>query len=64
MTIFDWLERFEFLRGLPAVYLVLLTAVLIIVAWDWRIVLFSLAAHYLLTGVLFVDVLALLFTFL
>ncbi|MEM7116245.1 MAG: hypothetical protein AAF614_27660 [Chloroflexota bacterium] len=57
MTIFDWLERFEFLRGLPAVYLVMITAVIIMIAWDWRIVLFALAAHYLLTGLLFVDVL-------
>lgn len=57
MTIFDWLERFDFLRGLPAVYLIMIGAVIILVAWDWRIVLFALTAHYLVVGLLFVDVL-------
>ena len=56
-TIFDWLTRFEFLRGLPAVYLVLLTAVFIILVWDWRLALIGLAGQYLLAGLLFVDIL-------
>jgi hypothetical protein len=56
-TIFDLLHQLDFLRGLPAVYLVLLTAVLIVVAWDWRLALLSLASQYLLAGLLFVDLL-------
>lgn len=57
LTIFDWLNRFDFMRGLPSVYVVLLTAVIIIVAWDWRVVLLALAGQYLAAGLLFVDVL-------
>ncbi len=56
-TIFDLLAQFDFLRGLSAVYLVLLTAVLVVVAWDWRLALLALASQYLLAGLLFVDVL-------
>ena len=56
-TILDWLTRFDFLRGLPAVYLVLLTAVFIIVVWDWRLALIALAIQYLMSGLLFVDIL-------
>jgi hypothetical protein len=56
-TIFDLLEQFDFLRGLPAVYLLLLTAVILVVAWDWRLALLSLAGQYVLAGLLFVDVL-------
>lgn len=56
-TIFDLLNQFDFLRGLPAVYLVLLTAVIIVVAWDWRLTLLALASQYLLAGLLFADVL-------
>jgi hypothetical protein len=56
-SIFDWLARFEFLRGWPAVYLVLLTAVIIVITWDWRGAVLALAGQYLVTGLLFVDVL-------
>jgi hypothetical protein len=56
-TLFDWLERFAFLRGYPAAYLVLLTAVVVIMAWDWRPALLGLAGQYLFAGLLFVDVL-------
>ncbi|MFO7537569.1 MAG: hypothetical protein R6X32_05865 [Chloroflexota bacterium] len=56
-TIFDLLNQFDFLRGLPAVYLVLLTAVILVVAWDWRLALLALAGQYLLAGLLFADVL-------
>ncbi len=56
-TIFDWLERFEFLRGTPAAVGVLVTAVIIILAWEWRLALSALAAQYLLAGLLYVDVL-------
>jgi hypothetical protein len=56
-TIFDWLARLEFVRGLPAVYLVLVTAVLIVVTWDWRLALSALAGQYLVAGLLFADIL-------
>lgn len=56
-TIFDWLERFAFLRGMPAVYLILLTAVIIVITWDWRPALLALITQYLVAGLLFVDVL-------
>jgi hypothetical protein len=36
---------------------VLLTAVIIVVAWDWRLALLALAGQYLLAGLLFADVL-------
>ena len=57
MTIFDWLERVAFLRGEPAVWLVLLTAVLIVVAADLRLGLLALAGQYFAATLLFVDVL-------
>lgn len=56
-TIFDLLNRFEFMRGLPAVYVVLVTAVIIVMAWDWRVTLLALLVQYLTAGLLFVDVL-------
>ncbi|VAW34188.1 hypothetical protein MNBD_CHLOROFLEXI01-3799 [hydrothermal vent metagenome] len=56
-TIFDWLERLDGLRGFTAAYAVLLTAVLIIIIWDWRIALFALATQYFFAGLLFVDLL-------
>ena len=56
-TIFELIDRLGFLRGMPAVYGMLLTAVLIVVAWDWRLILPALAGQYLVTGLLFVDVL-------
>lgn len=56
-TIFDWLERFDFLRGYPAALGVLLTAVIIILAWEWRVAILALAVQYILLGLLYVDVL-------
>lgn len=56
-TIFEWLERLSFLRGEMAAVLVLLTAVVILVIPDWRVMLFALAAQTLFAGLLFVDVL-------
>jgi hypothetical protein len=56
-TIFDWLERLEGLRGFTAAYAVLLTAVLVIIIWDWRIALAALAVQYFFAGLLFVDLL-------
>ena len=56
-TIFDWLERLEGWRGFTAAYAVLLTAVLVIIIWDWRFALLALAAQYFFAGLLFVDLL-------
>lgn len=56
-TIFDWIERLSFLQGMPAAYLTLLTAFIIVVVWDWRVNIFALALQYFLTAILFVDVL-------
>jgi hypothetical protein len=56
-TIFDWLERFEHLRGNPAVFIVLVTATLIALFWDWRLALLALMVQYLVAGLLFTDLL-------
>lgn len=56
-TIFDLINRFDFMRGLPAVTVVLFMAIIIIMAWDWRVTLLALLVHYLTVGLLFVDVL-------
>lgn len=54
-TIFDWIERLDFLRGEPAAYLTLLTGFLIVIAWDWRLALSALALQYFAASVLFLD---------
>lgn len=56
-TLFDWLERFAFLRGMPAAYVVLITGLVIAVLWDWRLSLLALTVQYLMASFLFVDVL-------
>lgn len=56
-TIFDWLEKFAFLRGYPAAIGVVLTAVILVLAWEWRVAILALALQYLLVGLLYVDVL-------
>ena len=56
-TIFDLLERFSYLRGMPAATVVLLAAVIIVVLQDWRLSLLALAVQYLFAGLLFVDLL-------
>ncbi|MCB0007887.1 MAG: hypothetical protein KDE04_15585, partial [Anaerolineales bacterium] len=56
-TIFDLLARFDFLRGLPAAYLLFVTTFVIIVARHWQLSVFMLAAQYLIAGLLFVDML-------
>lgn len=56
-NIFDWIEKFSFLRGYPAAALVLVTAVVIILAWDWRLAIFALAVQYFAAGLLYLDVL-------
>ncbi len=56
-TIFDWIVRFDHLRGEPAVLILLFTATLIALFWDWRLALFALIIQYLVVGLLFVDLL-------
>lgn len=56
-TIFDLLDRLAFLRGTPAVILILLAAFVAVTAWDYRLTVPAMLAHYLLAGLLFVDVL-------
>lgn len=56
-NIIQFLEFFDFLRGNPAAYLVMLTAGLLLILRDWRWSLLFLAIQYLIVGLLFVDVL-------
>lgn len=56
-TVFEWIQRLEFLRGLPAAYLALLSALIVIVLWDWRVTVLALALQYLAVGLLYIDVL-------
>lgn len=56
-SIFELLDRVAFLRGTPAVTIVVITAVLITLFWDWRLALLALTVQYLAAGLLFVDVL-------
>lgn len=56
-TIFELIERFDFLRGYPAVVIVLVTAVVIVLFWDWRLALFALIVQYLVASLLFIDLL-------
>lgn len=56
-TIFDWIQRFDFLRGEPALLILLLTAALVALFWDWRLALFALMVQYLVVALLFVDLL-------
>lgn len=56
-TIFDLLDRLAFLRGSPAVVIVLVAAFVAVALWDMRLALPALLAHYLIAGLLYVDVL-------
>ena len=56
-TIFDLLDRVGLFRGLPGVVVLLLATFLIVAAWDMRLSLPALLSHYLIAGLLFVDVL-------
>jgi hypothetical protein len=56
-TIFDWLERFDPVRGYPAVIIILVTATLIALFWDWRLALLALIIQYLAASILFADLL-------
>jgi hypothetical protein len=54
-TLFDLIERFDFMRGTPAAYLALATAFVIVIAWDWRLALAALTVQYFAAGLLFLD---------
>lgn len=56
-TIFDVLARLEPWRGDSAASVVLITAVFIIVLWDWRLSVLALAVQYFATGLLFTSLL-------
>ncbi|UCG25400.1 MAG: hypothetical protein JSW55_05230 [Chloroflexota bacterium] len=56
-NIIEFLNIFDFLRGYPAAYLVMVTAALILVVRDWRWSLLFLTVQYLVAGFLFADVL-------
>lgn len=56
-TIFDLLDRLAFLRGMPSVIILLAAISIAVVAWDMRLAVPALLVHYLLAGLLFVDVL-------
>lgn len=56
-TIFDWLERLEPLRGYPSVAIILATAILIALFFDWRLSLLALIAQYLAASLLFTELL-------
>ena len=57
MTIFDLLDQLAFLRGMPSVVVLLGAAFVAVVAWDMRPAILGVFVHYLLAGLLFVDVL-------
>jgi hypothetical protein len=56
-TIFDFLDRLAFVRGMPAVIIVLAAAFVAVIAWDMRLALPAILVHYLFTGLLVVEVL-------
>lgn len=56
-NIFELLALLDGWRGYPAVGAALVTAVLIAAAWDWRLSILALMAHYLFAGLLFVELL-------
>ncbi len=55
--ILDYLRLLDPLRGLPAVYILIVTAEILIVLHDWRISLLALLVQYLVAGLLFADIL-------
>ncbi len=54
-SLFDWVDRLAFLRGFPAAAIILATAVLILVVWDWRITVAALAVQQFAAALLFTD---------
>lgn len=57
MTIFTLLDRLAFLQGMPATIIVLAAAVVGVVLWDYRLVVPALLVAYLVSGLLFVELL-------
>lgn len=53
----DYIEYLDFLSGVPAVYLLVLTAALLVIIRDWRLSLIILTAQYALAGLLYVEIL-------
>ncbi len=58
-NIFEWLNQLDLLRGYPAAMLVLLTAIILILSWDWRISVAVLTVQYFATTLLYADILPL-----
>jgi hypothetical protein len=56
-NILEFLHYFDFLRGYPAAYVVLITAALILIVRNWHVTLLVLTIQYLVVGLLFADVL-------
>jgi hypothetical protein len=56
-TIFDVLDRLEFLRGMPSTIIILLAAFVAVTAWDMRLSLPAMLVQYLFAGLLIVEVL-------
>lgn len=55
-NIFEWLVTFAFLRGYPAALLILVTAVIIILSWDWRVSLAALAVQYFAISLMYTEI--------
>jgi len=56
-NILEFLQYFDFIRGIPAALTIAATAGVVFVIRDWRYSLLALAIQYLVAGFLFVDVL-------
>lgn len=56
-SIFDIVQQLDFMRGYPAAYGVMIAALIILAATDWRLSLFALMSQYLLAALLFIDLL-------
>lgn len=57
-TIFDLLDRLSALRGAPAVFIVLVAAYVAVAAWNLRPAMAAYGVQVLVSGLLFVDLLA------
>jgi hypothetical protein len=56
-TIFDVLDRLASVRGMPSAALIVLAALVAVAAWDMRLAIPALLVHYLMAGLLIVEVL-------
>jgi hypothetical protein len=57
MTVFDVIERLEPLRGMPAALIVVIAAFFAVAVWQIRLAILALAVQYLVSGLLYVEVL-------